>query len=400
MTKKRKRRVLFLISSLNRGGAERQLVELVKGLDKSEFSCLVVTTHAQGAFAPELAGLPGVELRSLGKRGGLDVVGPVWRLLRLARAAGVDVVYAFEEGPGLLGVLVAARLGCRLVWGVRNTLSNAAKLGVRASVYCWLHRRLGRRADRIIYNSHRAECEYAQAGYPAAKGCTISNGFEAGRFTFDAGSRAELRRDWGVSDSTVVFAVVGSIKPDKNHPLALEAARLVGARIPSYRLAFVGRETPAHPILGPYAERLRNLARERGLESQLIWTGENADVARVLSAIDVLVLPSLREGTPNVVGEAMLCERPCIVADVGDAALLLGGNGTVFPPGDTAALAEAMVDWSLRSGAQRAEVGRAARQRIENVFSLQRMIAATAQLVAELSCVSEGKGRGRGEERT
>jgi glycosyltransferase involved in cell wall biosynthesis len=272
-------------------------------------------------------------------------------------------------------------LGCRLVWGVRNTFSNAAKLGVRARVYRWLHRRLAHRANQIIYNSHRAEREYAQAGYPAAKGCTISNGFDSRRFQFDPAARAALRREWGVADDIAVFAVVGSIKPDKNHQLALEAARLVGERIPSFLLAFVGRETPEHPILGPYAAGLRNLARE--LQSPVIWTGENSDVARVLNAIDVLVLPSLREGTPNVVGEAMLCERPCIVADVGDAALLLGGNGTVFPPGDAAALADAMVEWASRTAEQRHFAGVAGRNRIVGAFSMEQMVDHTARLLDE-----------------
>jgi glycosyltransferase involved in cell wall biosynthesis len=382
---KKKTRVLLLISSLDCGGAERQLVELVKGLDKAEFSCLVVTTHAQGAFGPELAGLPGVELRSLGKRGGLDVVGPVWRLLRLARAARVDVVYAFEEGPGLLGAIVAAQLGCRLIWGVRNTLSNAAKLGVRANVYRWLHRRLARRADRIIYNSHRAEREYTQAGYPAEKGCTISNGFDSGRFRFDSDARTNLRQEWGLAGDDFVFAVIGSIKPDKNHEFFIRAAVDVGRIVPRSAFVFVGKTYGSHPVLGPYARVLRDRVDRLGLGRRFVWAGEHQEMTKALSAVDVLVLTSRREGTPNVVAEAMLCGRPCIVSDVGDAVHLLGGNGTAIPLDDVQSLVSAMTRWAGVSEDERSALGQIARCRIERDFSMQQMVEKTSAVLCAAS---------------
>jgi glycosyltransferase involved in cell wall biosynthesis len=114
--------------------------------------------------------------------------------------------------------------------------------------------------------------------------------------------------------------------------------------------------------------------------------GERDDIPELLPALDLMVLASKGEGFPNVVGEAMACGVPCIASDVGDAAAIIGETGSVVPPRDAQALAEAILAHLARGPDQRARLGAAARERIIAQYSIaaavQRYEAIYASLVA------------------
>jgi glycosyltransferase involved in cell wall biosynthesis len=106
---------------------------------------------------------------------------------------------------------------------------------------------------------------------------------------------------------------------------------------------------------------------------QIHFLGERKDITKIMSAIDILALPSDGEAFPNVVGEAMACETPSVVTDVGDCAAIVGETGRVVPPGDMAKFAEAVLDLLSKPKSERQSMGRAARARVKKLYDLDRV---------------------------
>src|SRR5439155_867792 len=123
------------------------------------------------------------------------------------------------------------------------------------------------------------------------------------------------------------------------------------------------------------------LAIANARAGRVLWLGHRAATAPIYPGFDLFCLPSLTEGFPNVVGEAMACGLDCVVTDVGDAPLIVGGAGRVVPPGDPVKLAENII-WATEHSADRD--GDARRQRILDAFSVARMVRQTHDLLESL----------------
>src|SRR5262245_53217898 len=110
-------RLFFLIRSLERGGSERQLTELVKGLDKTRFTVIVATFYDGGALRREIEGLEGVKVVSLHKTSRWDLLAFLWRLARLVYAANPHIIHGYNGVANELGLLVGRVVGARVVCG-------------------------------------------------------------------------------------------------------------------------------------------------------------------------------------------------------------------------------------------------------------------------------------------
>jgi glycosyltransferase involved in cell wall biosynthesis len=133
-----------------------------------------------------------------------------------------------------------------------------------------------------------------------------------------------------------------------------------------------------------YAEAMRTLAGELGLDGRLLWAGGQSDMHAVYNALDVASLSSVAEGFPNVIGEAMACGVPCVSTAVGDAAWLLDDDALLAPSGEAAALADRIGRLLQRSPDDLARLGAAARERVASRFSVASLIDTTEQVLADL----------------
>jgi hypothetical protein len=118
--------VLFLIRSLNPGGAERQIIELVRGIDPSRFIVCVATYYDDGALRPELEAIPGIRVHSLSKTGRWDVLPFLRRLHRLIGAERPQIIYSYLDTANLFGLWAGKRHGLRVIWGVRAAYKDFA----------------------------------------------------------------------------------------------------------------------------------------------------------------------------------------------------------------------------------------------------------------------------------
>ena len=373
-------RLLLLARSLEAGGAERQLVELARGLDPSRFAVTVAALYDRGPLRDEVARLPGVRLERLGKAGRWDLAGPLARLARLVRGAGIDVVYGFLDIANLYALAGGRLGGAKVAFGVRSSYMDFSRYERSEGAVWRLAALASRAADLVVYNSFAGRDHALAHGFSRRNAAVVPNGIDVERFRPDPEGGRRVRGEWGLAPGARLVGLVGRLDPMKDHGTFLRAAALLRAEDPGLRFACVGEGS------GPHAEGLRALEAQLGLGGSLVWAGARRDMPAVYAALDVLALSSsFGEGFPNVVGEAMACGVPCAVTDVGDAARIVGAEGAVVPPGNPAALAAGVRELLAEPDAARRARGARCRERIAREFPLAAMVAAAGRELARLA---------------
>lgn len=362
-------RVLELLASLRRAGAETVAVSLACRLDPARFETAVVSLY--DPFPDGLEPLleeRGIRAWHLGKRRGFDPrMYP--RLLRLFRQFHPDVLHThsyvlrYALPPGL-----AARVPLML-----HTVHNLAAREVDA---------LGRAVHRLAFRCGvRPVAITAQLArsfrevYGSEPAAVIPNGIDADRY-----SRPETRQRWrrahGFAEDDLLIVSVARLEPQKN-PLGL---------IESFAQALAGDQR-CHLLLAGDGS-LRDAARERagccGVAARVHFLGARADVPDLLAASDLFALASLWEGSPIAVMEAMAAGLPVAATAVGGVPELVqdGATGILAPAGDNQALARALAALA-RDPQRRGELGRAAAARSAR-FSLTAMVESYSALFESL----------------
>src|SRR5262249_3077047 len=215
----------------------------------------------------------------------------------------------------------------------------------------------------------------AAAGCPPERIATVHNAIEVpAAGPVDAGA---VRRDLRLHADGPVAAVVGRLSPEKGHDYFVKAMIEVARGVPGLQGLIVGD--------GPEEQRLRAKVRAMGLGALIRFTGYRRDVDRIYPAIDVLVVPSLSEGLPMVVLEAMAYGRPVVGTRVGGIpeAVEDGVTGLVVPPADAGTLAGAVRTLLLDPVLCQA-MGKAGQARVERRFSVRARAARVLSLYEDI----------------
>ncbi len=358
-------KITFLIRALNLGGAQSQMVLLAQELQKRGHTVSVIAfydgIHKQALLAA------GVTVYPL-KRGRWDVVGFLWRLVKLVRHQSPDVLYGYLATCNLLSsFLRLVTPKAKSVWGVRTA-------NLKLEYYDWLARtlsfiemKLSGLASLIIVNSHAGRRHLLQEGVSDKKIVVIPNGIDGERFYPDSQKRAQTRAAWKVADDEILIGIVGRIDPIKEHGVFLTAAHQFSQTYPKARFVCVGEG-----VNQAYQASLHKLSKDLKLQQRLIWTGAQYDMLGAYNALDILTNASSSEGFSNVIGEAMLCGVPCVVTDVGDSALIVGATGIVVPANNAAALLQGWMQCLQQNHANKP-----IRQHIAEHFSVQELVERT-----------------------
>ena len=231
-------------------------------------------------------------------------------------------------------------------------------------------RLLGRGVDQYIaVSEHVATCLRAHLPWPADKITVVPNGVDALRAP--AGGATALRREVAGSAAVPLVLTVARLSPEKGHPYLLEAAREVPNAV--FGLVGDGRDRP----------KLEAMARSLGVSDRVRFLGRRSDVGDLLAVADLFVLPSLYEGLPLSVLEAMSLGVPVIASRIGgtDEAVVNDETGLLVDPGDSRGLATA-----IRSLLERPEearrFGNAGRERMQREFTAAVMAERTQEVYA------------------
>jgi glycosyltransferase involved in cell wall biosynthesis len=370
-------RVTHLITDLAPGGAEVFLQRLVT-TPQDGIEHRVISLTGEGELGPEIRAA-GVHVEALSLTGMAGAPFALTRLVRMLRENPPDVLMTWLYHADFFGT-VAAALGPRtqLVWNIRCADMDLSKYGYVIRALPPVLARMSRRPVAVVANSQAGRLIHERYGYGPKRWEFLPNGFDMQTFRPDTGRRAATRAALGIDQAAPVVGLFARFDPMKDHATFLNAAEIVAKARPETLFLLVGRGTD-----GAAFDDL--IGHREDLRARLILLGERRDVPDLMAATDIAVCSSLTEGFPNTIGEAMASGVPCVSTDVGDAAALIGDTGGIVPKADPMALAHKIEEFLNIAPEARAVLGAAARQRIEEKFSLQAIVTRYSELFRELA---------------
>ncbi len=346
--------IVFLLTSFDVGGTERQMVELVHRLDRSRFEVHLACFHRGGVLENRardgVASMATFPIRGFHRP---SSVAQWFAFARWCRQIGARIVHTCELYANIFGLPAAAFAGVDVRIGNRRELVTPDKS--RAQLAC--QRLAYSTAHVVVANSSAAAEQLRREGVPAHKIRTIPNGIDLDAFAHTR-ERRPLRR----------IVIVANLRVEKGHDTLIEAAPAILERHPDVEFRIVGD--------GPLRRLLEQDVAERGLGSRFVFFGQRHDVPALLAESDLFVLPSRTEAAPNSVLEAMAAGLPCVATRVGGVPEFVndGVTGRLIEPDHPGALASTVLDL-IEHPDVAADLGRAAHQEIVRRFSFDRMVA-------------------------
>ena len=346
--------IAFFMTSFEPGGTERQMIELMRRLDRRRWAVHVATFHAEGGWfhrvaeaAESVVEFPLTTFRSP------NAVRQVRAFAAWCRARRIAVLHTTELYSNIFGLPGAALAGVPVRNGNRREINpdkSAAQIALQRASYVAAH--------AVVANSHAAAARLLLERVPVHKVRIVANGLDLD--LYEAPRPAARPRK---------VVVVANLRPEKGHDVLIDAAVSVLRRFPDATFQVVGD--------GPEREALLTRADARGVAGAFSFQGHQDDVPKVLAASDLFVLPSRSEAFPNAVLEAMAAGLPIVASGVGGIVELIDDNrtGLLVGPGDPDALADRICGL-MEEPARAASLGAAARAQARARYSFDRMVAA------------------------
>jgi glycosyltransferase involved in cell wall biosynthesis len=397
-------RIVLLIPTLDRCGAEKQLAMLAAGLPRAEFDVHVCALTRGGPLAEPLrdAGLP---VTVIGKRRKLDPAAYL-RVLSYLRKLQPDIVHTWLFAANCYGRLAAWQAGVPIIVGGERCVDPWKSWHALA-----LDRLFARFSRRIVTNSAGVRDFYVARGLPADKFAIIPNGIEPaalvqhsepaertpseesraapgdGPTAVPAAARQAARQrllaELDLPPATQLIGAVGRLWPQKRYKDLIWAAELLRWPHPNAHLVIVGD--------GPQRARLEKYRRQIGIQSHVHFLGARNDVPQLLPAFDCFWLASGYEGQSNALMEAMAAGLPAVVSDIpGNRELVVDGeSGLLVPPGNKSEFAR-RTRWLLDEPESARRLAANAQRRMADEFSVARMVERHVALYRSLRAESTG----------
>ncbi len=374
-------KITYVLGSLRDGGTERQVLELLRHLDRKLFEpSLILMEGANVERSHDLVEhcfvlglLQSGNARWLSR--GASMARAVLQAGSHMKQLRSEIVHAFLPGPCILGGLAARMARVPLVIGSRRSLPTQYRAGRLTAG--WADTAAFRLADFNLGNSNAVTREMiCNAGCPENKCGTLHNGVDLQRFHPDVSS--DLRRQIGWTRDEIVFGQIANFRAGKRQGDFVKMAAILLQKHPQARFILAGADYGTQPSIVRQIE-------SSGLGSKIKLLGANSSPEEIFAALDVYICASEAEGFSNVILEAMACAKPVIATAVGGnpEAVRHEHSGFLVPVGNVAALSH-RADALLADESLRKRMGLKGRELVELEFSLSAMVTAQQELYLNL----------------
>ncbi len=370
-----KPRVVLLIPTLDRSGAEKQFTLLATRLPRDEFDVRAIALTRGGPYADELQAA-GIPLTVIGKRAKFDPFS-FWRLRAELVRQDPDILHTWLFSANAYG-----RLCAHAIPRAKVVVSERCVDSWKANWQLWLDRRLIARTDRLVGNSASVVEFYRELGVPSEKLACVPNGIECepngceGEGTKPS-RREQLLTELNLSPDSFVVGFIGRLAKQKRVEDLIWAVEILRQIRPQLQLVVIGD--------GPERERLERFTRNIHCDRHVTFLGHREDAARFLPAFDVFGLASSFEGMSNSVMEAMSAGLPIIASDIPPNRELVvqSETGFLFKLADTVGIMQ-FVRRLIDEQGLAERLGQAGRERIQREFNIPRMVEGYANIYRKL----------------
>ncbi len=361
--------ILYLITKLELGGAQKQLLSLISGLDKERYRVFLFTAK-KGPLLSDAYSIDGLTLK---RSNWLErPINPFKDILAFCeiyafiKKNNIQIVHTHSSKAGILGRLSARLVKVKFVCHTVHGWSfNDFQPFFRRKLFIFLERLSARFTDKIIVVSHcdRQKGLDNRIGEPD-KFQLIRYGIDYLEFT---SSGLDIRKELGIGAQDLTVGMVSCFKPQKAPQDFIRLAFLVNQSMPSVKFILVGD--------GILRAKIQASINKFNLQKNVILTGWRRDIQRILSAIDVFALTSLWEGMPVTVLEAIASSIPVIATNTGGIEELIidGKTGFLVSPQDTRGMAEKLT-LLLKDAGLRGQIARNARKNLNGDFAVTDMV--------------------------
>jgi glycosyltransferase involved in cell wall biosynthesis len=359
-------RIAMMLESDGPGGAEYVLIQLSEELRRRGHTVIPVGPARGMGWLDRVLRERGFATETFGLRRPIDP-GCVRELVRMLRRTGAHLVHAHEFTAAVYGAAAARIAGIPYVitmHGAQTVLDSWRRRAALGWAFRGSRATVGVSDDTTTYMVRRLKL-------PPGVVTTVRNGIP-----IRVGSGDRVRQELGLGSGDLMILAVGNLVPRKGHRVLLQAlAPLAGAETPPWHVAIAGRGRQKGP--------LEQLAAELGIAERTHILGHRDDIPDLLAAADVFVMPSLWEGLPLAILEAMFAGKPVVASAASGIpeAIESGIQGLLVPPGDSDALSAALRE-VLSDPVRRAAYGGAARERAHAEFTIEHMTDAYERLYA------------------
>lgn len=364
-------RIAFLVHTYGFGGLENMVTNLVNHLDPEHFEPSIIS------FAPlkplnNRVDLNHVRVLSLNKKGGNNPL-LIYKISKLLKNIGAHIVQTHNWGTALEGILAAklARVPA-IIHAERGTIE-----GKKRNII--LQRFLWGLANQVlsVSEAHRKKVTRI-VGFPHSQIKAIVNGVDTERFSPKPDIKNEVREKLGLKKDSICIGTVGSLRPVKNQMLLINACKTILPRFEQVEILIVGE--------GSLRSQLMQKVHTLGFSKKIHFLGTQNNIPEILNGLDIFVLPSLNEGMPNAVLEAMACGIPVIASAVGGVPEVINDNenGITIPPENEDQLTTKLITL-IENQEKRRVFGTQARKTVQERFSLVQMVSKYETLYQSLA---------------
>ncbi len=355
----RKINVLHIYQNSKIGGVQQQFLSLLKAYDRDVFNPIFCCLGPEEEISKEIERID-IETVALNRvRYHRFTPGIVRDLYRLMKQKNIHIVRTHRYRANLYGRLAALLSGVPVkIISLHDNYRKDLRLERRI-----VNKILLKATDKIVAVSESIRKDIIKYdGIDSSKILVIPNGIDTERFNPE-GNFADIRKGFSIKESDIVLGFIGRVVPAKGLEYLIDALPFLKKEFKNIKLLITGE--------GSTMERLKKKAKENNVHDSIIFTGKRRDIPDILSCTDIFVMPSVAEGLPNALLEAMAMGKPIVATEVGGIPEVIKNrhSGFLVPPRNPEALATAIKD--LISNEQlAAKMGQAARHIVLDNFSI------------------------------
>jgi glycosyltransferase involved in cell wall biosynthesis len=351
--------ILHIYQNSKIGGVQQQILNLLKAYNREVFNPIFCCLGPKEEIGKEIEGM-GIDCISLNRsrynRFSLKIVTDLHRLIKKKH---IHILRTHRYRSNFYGRLAAFLTGVPVIVASVHDNYRKDKRPARKMI----NRILSKMTDKIVAVSEEVKRDIMRYDKIApSKIVVIPNGIDIKRFN-PKGNFADIRKEFSIKQGAIVVGFVGRIVPAKGLQYLIDSIPYVKEEFKNIKLLIIGE--------GSIVARLHQQAKEKKVYDSIIFAGKRRDIPDILSCIDIFVMPSIAEGLPNALLEAMAMGKPIVATEVGGIPEVIknGVNGLLVPPRNPGALATAM-EGLIGNDRLTAQMGHAARDLVLDKFSM------------------------------